>query len=188
MIPRRKVFIILCLFAFCAIPVYTSASLPMVGFPLKPSPAEGPYQDVAFLEKANMSIYALSNTSIPNGTTLLDLKSIQQQISKMNISPELYPLASNINAFLYYTGKAGTEYSDAMSLSSSPFSPIDQNNGLFSDAEMYYSAATSVWNRIKAQYPDVTLYTMHITTDQSSYSSSLMGGEESKYGAKSGLW
>jgi len=165
MIPRTRILVIICLLAICAIPVLSSASLPMVGFPLKSSPAEGPYQDDEFSESANLSIYALSNTTIPNGTTLLELKSTQQQISKMKVSPEFYPVASNINAFLYYTGKAGTEYNEAKTLTSSPYSPVDQDSGQFTDADTYYSAAKTVWERIKARYPDVTLYTMPKTTN-----------------------
>ncbi len=148
----------------------------MVGFPLTPSPSEGPYQDEQFLERSNTSIYGLSNTTLPNGTSLLELKSVQQQISKMKISPDLYPLASNINAFLYYTGKAGTEYNEANSLASSPYSPVDLNGGQFTDADMYYSAAKTVWERIKGHYPDVTLYTMPKTTNLPSTSGYSLSG------------
>jgi hypothetical protein len=156
----QKAVILICLIALCAIPVYSSASLPMVGFPLKPSPEDGPYQDDEFIEKANTSIYSLSNKTVPTGLTLRDLQSVQQQLSKMSISPEFYDEASTINAFLYYTTKAGDEYDDAMTLSNSPYSPVTEDSAMFNDANEYYLAAKNVWEKIKSRYPDVTLYTM----------------------------
>jgi len=189
MITKTRILAFISLLAICAIPVCSAANLPMIGFPLKPAHAEGPYQDEQFLEKANLSIYALSNTTVPNGTTLLEVQSIQQQISKMNISPKLYPVASNINAFLYYTGKAGNEYSAAMSLSSSQFSPVGPDSSQFQDADMYYSAAKTVWGRIQNIYPDVTLYTLSGTTDTTSYNgNTLYAPVSSPHGAYSGLW
>jgi hypothetical protein len=189
MIPRTRILAFICLLAICAIPVYSAASLPMVGFTLKPSPAAGPYQDEEFLEKANISIYALSNTTVPNGTTLLEVQSIQQQISKLNISPGLRPVALNINAFLYYTGRAGTEYSLAKSLSGSQYSPVAPDSSQFNDANMYYSAAKTVWGRIQNLYPEVTLYTLSGTTDTTSYNGdTLYTPVSSPHGAYTGLW
>lgn len=142
------------------LPICASASLPLVGFPIKQSPATGPYDDAKFLEQTNTSIYGLSNQTIPTGITLRNLQTMQQQLSKMSISPELYPKAVQINAFLYYTVKAGDEYDDANILSDKPYTPITSDSAIFREAEEYYQAATSVWKTIKDQYPGVTLYTM----------------------------
>jgi hypothetical protein len=150
------------------LPVISSAGLPMVGFSLKPSPAEGPYQDAEFLEQANMTIYSLSNQSVPTGTPLRDLQTVQQKLSKMSISPEQYSFASDVNAFLYYTGKAGNEYGDAISLTNSPYSPVGMDGAQYAEANNYYLAAKTVWERIKDHYPDVTLYTLSESSDGTS--------------------
>jgi hypothetical protein len=160
MASKKKIYVILCLFAICALPVCSSAALPIVGFPLKPSPAEGPYQDDVFLEKANETIYGLSNHSVPSGTAIRELQSVQQQLAKMKISPKLYPVASDINAFLYYTGKAGSEYGDALIMTTNFNIPASQGQGQLAEAGKYYTAATEVWEGIKGMYPNVTLYTL----------------------------
>jgi hypothetical protein len=160
MMDRNKILLIVSLVVVCALPVCTSAGLPMVQFPLKASPAQGPYQDDAFFAKGDKLITSLSNTSVPSGTALLDLISTQQTISRMSISPALHAKAQNVNDFLFYTGKAGTYYSDASSLTHSPYSPISQGEAGLDDANIYYSAAKQVWERIKDDYPGVTLYTL----------------------------
>lgn len=142
------------------LPIGALAEQPIVGFPLKASPAQGPYQDEEFLNMANETISALSNQTVPNGTNLLELQSVQQQLAKMKISKELHPLATNINAFLYYTGKAGSEYGDAASITASPNIPASQGASQFAEAARYYQAATEVWQKIKDVYPNVTIYKM----------------------------
>lgn len=155
-----KIFALFCLCAICVLPVSSSAALPFVGVSLKPSPAVGPYQDDAFLEKANETISAFSNQTVPNGTDLLELQSTQQQLAKMKISPKFYPVASEINAFLYYTGKTGGMYADALSMTASNNIPKSQGNSQIAEANTYYTAATETWDQIKDMYPNVTLYTM----------------------------
>jgi len=160
MTSRKKFFVFLCLCAMCALPACSSAALPFVGISLKPSPAEGPYQDDIFLEKANETISAFSNQTIPNGTSLLELQSVQHQLVKMNISPKLYPVASNISAFLYYTGKAGSEYGDVITMTSSRIISATQGPSQLAEVDTYYTAATEVWQGVKDMYPNVTLYTV----------------------------
>ena len=134
--------------------------LPMVGFPLHPSPPTGPYQDTEFLELANSTIYDLTNQSLPNGTELRDLQTIQQQLARMNISPELYPEAEQINAYLYYTAKAGDEYSEALSFTSKPYSPAFRDTTLYGDAYTYQNASRTIWNQIKGRYPGIVPYSL----------------------------
>ena len=158
---HRKIFLI-GIIIICAFTVH-AASLPMITFPLKPSPGAGPYQDEEFLELANDTIYSLSNQTIPNGTALLDLQTTQQKLSKMNISPKLYPTATQINAYLYYTAKAGNTYSDVMSFYSKPYSPVYQDESLTSEAREYQAASQTIWNRIQDLYPGVTPYRLETT-------------------------
>lgn len=152
--------VLLCICAVCSLPVLSFADLPFVGNSLRPSPASGPYQDEMFLEKANETISSLSNQSVPKGAVLLELQSVQLQLAKMNISPKLYPVASQINAFLYYTGKAGSNYGDALTMTASDNIPADQGDTQLAEGDRYYTAATEVWQEIKDRYPNVTLYTM----------------------------
>ncbi|PKL60921.1 MAG: hypothetical protein CVV33_00220 [Methanomicrobiales archaeon HGW-Methanomicrobiales-4] len=144
---HRSIFFI-CIITICAFTIHAT-SLPMVTFPLKPSPEAGPYQDEEFLEEVNETIYGLSNQTIPNGTALRELQTKQQMLSKMSISPELYPTATQINAYLYYTTKAGTEYSDAMSFYTRPYSPVYEDESLIGEAQEYQAASKTIWNRIK---------------------------------------
>lgn len=176
----------MCIIACCAIPVY-SAALPMVGFPLKPSPAAGPYQDDEFLEKANTSIYSLSNKTVPTGIELRSLQSVQQQMSKMSISPELFDEASEINAFLYYTTKAGDEYGDASSLTGGFYTPVTDSSPMFNEAYEYYNAAKKSWAKIKSRYPDVNLYTM-TAPDSESDDNNLYSDTSVSPRGHSGLW
>ncbi len=189
MINRTALLLIFCLCAVCLLPLQASA-LPMVGFSLKQSPASGPYQDKEFLELANTTIYGLSNGTLPTGTANTDLRTVQSKMSKMSISPELYDNATDINAFIYYTWKAGDEYEDASSLGGSDFSPVTIDSSLYDDANEYYQAAKITWDRIKSGYPGVTLYTMPVQTtgygDGASYDP--YTHSYTNKGAHSGLW
>ncbi len=189
MMIHKKTIILLCFILCGIIPVMVAASLPMVGFPLRPSPEVGPYQDEEFLEKANTTIYGLSNQSVPSGTGLRSMQSLQQKMARMNISPELYEEAADINSFLYYTVKAGSEFDDAMSLSRSEYSPISRDGPLFEDATKYYNAAKKVWDRIKTRYPGVTLYTMTVSSESSAGDGPVGNGDDYvSRQAMTGLW
>jgi len=189
MINRSALLLIIGLCAVCLLPLQASA-LPMVGFSLKQSPASGPYQDKDFLDQANKTIYGLSNKTLPTGTALMDLRTSQGQLSKMNISPALYNNATDINAFIYYTWKAGDEYEDASSLGGSYYSPVTTDSALYDDATEYYQAAKTTWDKIKSRYPGATLYTMPVQTTETGDGGSYdpyTHGSTSK-GAHSGLW
>ncbi|MDD1729516.1 MAG: hypothetical protein LUQ50_10660 [Methanospirillum sp.] len=149
--------IVLCILPTCV------ASLPIVMYPLKPSPAIGPYQDSEFLEISNETILGLSNQTIPNGTALRELQTTQQKLANMNISPELYPTAKQINAYLYYSAKAGDESSDAMSLADKPYSPEYTDWTVNLQAKIYQNASKTIWKQIQDLYPNVTSYTLRPT-------------------------
>jgi hypothetical protein len=154
-ISKRLFFIaliILCIFT------NQVASLPTIIFPLKPSPAIGPYQDDDFLHQSNNTIYELSNATIPNGTNLRELQTTQQKLSKMNVSPELYPTAKQINAYLYYVTKAGDAADDSMTLADKPYSPESTDWTINSDVTTYQNASLTIWNQIKDLYPNATTY------------------------------
>jgi len=147
-------------FIFLVVCISHAVALPSVMFPLKPSPANGPYQDSEFLELANETIYGLSNTTIPNGTSLRELQSTQQKLARMNVSPGFYPTAKQINAYLYYASKSGDELSDALNLADKPYSPVYRDVTMISEARKYQAASQTVWNQIKAMYPGVVPYTL----------------------------
>ena len=161
MIQRRMLLI--GIITLCAFTIH-AASLPMVIFPLKPSPETGPYQDEEFLELANETIYGLSNQTIPNGTTLRELQTTQQILAKMSISPDLYPTAAKINEYLYYTAKAGNEYSESLSFYSKPYSPIYNDESQISEAKQYQAASRIIWNQIQDRYPGVAPYRLEYAT------------------------
>lgn len=135
-----------------------TAGLPMVLFPLKPSPDTGPYQDDEFQELANETIYGLSNQTMPNGTALRELQTVQQRLSKMDISPEFYPKAEQINAYLYYTARAGKEYAEVMRFYTRPYSPVYRDQSLIRTAREYQDASSQIWAAISDLYPGVSPY------------------------------
>ncbi|WP_146201225.1 hypothetical protein [Methanospirillum lacunae] len=145
-----------------------ASSLPTILFPLKDSPATGPYQDDEFLTLASSAIYGLSNATIPNGTELRDLQSTQQKLAKMNISPDFYEKARKINAYLYYTAQAGDAYSDAMSLSGKAYSPVYEDPSALSEVQEYQAASKTMWNQIQDLFPGVEPY--RITTEEKPFS------------------
>jgi hypothetical protein len=147
-------FIVICLFA-----TYVS-SLPMVMFPLKPSPSTGPYQDDEFLKIANDSIYSLSGQIMPNGTSLRELETTQQKLATMNISPELYPKAKKINEYLYYACKAGDESSDVMNLADKKGSPEYTDWTVDTQAKTYQNASVTIWIDIQDLYPNATPFNL----------------------------
>lgn len=159
---QKRLFLI-GIITLCACTIQAS-SLPTVLFPLKSSPDTGPYQDEEFLKLANETIYGLSNQTIPNSTALRELQTTQQILSKMSISPELYPKAKQINAYLYYTAKSGNEYADAMSFYSKPYSPMYKNKSLISEAQEYQQASQIIWSQIQDLYPGVTPYRLETST------------------------
>lgn len=134
------------------------SALVIVGSPLKPSPSQGPYQDEEFLALANDTIYTYTNGTVPNGTDLLILSTTQKQLSRMNISPELHPEATQINAFLYYTAKASEEFEDALSITGKPYSPQYRDTTAYADAYAYQNASRVVWEKIKDRYPGIVPY------------------------------
>ena len=184
---HSKIFIIgIIIIGLCTI---HAASLPMVIFPLKPSPETGPYQDEEFLELANETIYGLSNQTIPNGTALRELQTTQQVLAKMSISPDLYPTAANINEYLYYTARAGYEYADALSFYSKPYSPVYNDESQISEAKQYQEASRIIWNQIQDRYPGVAPYRLEYATIP--FSTNENPNFEWPYGGSSssgGLW
>ena len=89
---------------------------------------------------------------------------MQQKLSQMSISPQLYPNAKKINAYLYYTAKAGTDYSDALNFYSKPYSPVYMDESQISGAKQYQAAAQIIWNQIKDLYPGVIPYRLEYTS------------------------
>jgi hypothetical protein len=154
----RDLYLLLILIALGSCICLSASALVIVGFPLKSSPPQGPYQDEEFLDLANDTIYAYTNETLPNGTDLLTLSTIQQQLSRMNISPELHPEATQINAFLYYTTKAGEEFEEALSITGKAYSPAYRDTSAYADAYEYQNASRVVWEKIKERYPGIVPY------------------------------
>lgn len=163
--PSRILLTVILIIMFC---VAHALSLPTILFPLKDSPATGPYQDDEFLALATSAIYGLSNATIPNGTELRDLQSTQQKLAKMNISPEFFEKAEKINAYIYYTAQAGDAYADAMSLSGKAYSPVYEDPSALSEVQEYQAASKTMWNQIQDLFPGVEPY--RITTEKKPFS------------------
>ncbi|MDD1729447.1 MAG: hypothetical protein LUQ50_10290 [Methanospirillum sp.] len=123
-------------------------------YPLNPSPSTGPYDDQKFMDIATTQIMGFSGKTLPTeGNELLNLKSVQMELSRMNISPDFYPRASLVNAYLYNLSQAGDAYGTTKSLTDHPStlgSPIyDQ----YSKARGIFANALKTWSEIKDLFP-----------------------------------
>ena len=71
-----------------------------------------PYNDEAFKSEAEKIIGKISNSSVPTGAKLSEVTDAYYRLIMENVSPELFPNAHNIVAYLYYTSMAGEVYED----------------------------------------------------------------------------
>jgi hypothetical protein len=123
-------------------------------FPLKPSSSTGPYDDQKCMDMATTQINVFSGKMLPTeGTDLLNLKSTQMQISRMNISPDFYPRASLINAYLYKLNQAGETYGTTKRLTDHPSTLGSPVYDQYSKARSYYNDAMEIWGDIKDLFP-----------------------------------
>lgn len=124
-------------------------------YALKPSPAIGPYDDQKFLNNSTAIITKLSGKIIPiEGPDLLNLKSEQIQLSRLNISPDFYPEATKINAYLFKIFQAGETYGTSKRLTDHPDSLGSPVYDQYTKARSYYSDAMDIWADIKNIFPN----------------------------------
>lgn len=126
-------------------------------YPLKPSPSTGPYDDKKFMDYANAQITGFSGKVIPSeGIDLLNLKSTQIQLSRMNISPAFYPKASLINVYLYKIGNTGETYGTTKMMTNHPYTLGSLDPEQYTKARGYYDDAMESWNNISDLFPNAT--------------------------------
>ena len=138
-----------------ALPVFAEDT--GIEFPLEPSPLTGPYDDAKFMNNATTQINALSGQLIPTeGIELLNLKSTQIQLSKMNVSSEFYPNASQTNLYLYQIGTVGETYGTTKRLTDHPNTLGSPELDQYTKARGYYSDAMKTWANISSLFPNAT--------------------------------
>lgn len=124
-------------------------------YSLKPSPSIGPYDDQKFLNNSNAIITRLSGKIIPiDGPDLLNLKSEQIQLSRLNISSDFYPEATKINAYLFKIIEAGETYGTSKRLTDHPDTLGSPVYDQYTKARSYYSDAMDIWTDIKSLFPN----------------------------------
>ncbi|WP_146201114.1 hypothetical protein [Methanospirillum lacunae] len=124
-------------------------------YPLKPSPSIGPYDDQKFLNNSTAILTKLSGKIIPiEGPDLLNLKSEQIQLSRLNISPDFYPEATKINAYLFKISQAGETYGTSKRLTEHPDTLGSPVYDQYTKARSYYSDAMEIWTDIKDLFPN----------------------------------
>jgi len=125
-------------------------------YALKPSPVSGPYNDQKFMDLATSILTNLSGKVIPiEGVELLNLKSNQIQLSRMNISPEFYPQATKINSYLLKICQAGETYSTTKTLTDHPNTLGSPVYDQYTKARSNYSDAMALWADIKDLFPKI---------------------------------
>jgi hypothetical protein len=156
---RRLIFsfqiLLLILSLGIALPVFGDDT--GIQFPLKPSPSTGPYDDTRFMDNATVQINGLSGQLIPtDGVELLNLKSTQIQLSKMNVSPEFYQNASQINLYLYQIGTVGETYGTTKRLTDHPNTLGSPELDPYTKARGYYQDSMKTWANISSLFPNAT--------------------------------
>jgi hypothetical protein len=125
-------------------------------YPLKPSPSIGPYDDIKFMNNSVTILTRLSGNQIPiEGSDLLNLKSEQIQLSRLNISTEFYPEATKINAYLFKICQAGETYGASKRLTDHPNSLGSPIYDQYTKARSYFSDAMEIWTDIKGLFPNI---------------------------------
>ncbi|HWQ68158.1 MAG TPA: hypothetical protein VN372_14980 [Methanospirillum sp.] len=117
------------------------------------------YKDDAFRADATEVIESLSNRTVPTGRENSQVYGAYSRLRGMSVSPEFYPAAYDMVAFLYYTAKAGEAYEEFHQKQNS-MSSITNGDEYYQLAENYYEAANVYWDALKAQFPSVTVYTL----------------------------
>jgi len=118
-----------------------------------------PYNDEAFKSEAEKIIGKISNSSVPTGTKLSEVTDAYYRLIMENVSPDLYPNAHNIAAYLYYTSKAGETYTDYHAYLKSVSKTTDGSE-YYTVADQYRQVAAEFWNKIKDLYPNMTMFTL----------------------------
>ncbi len=123
-----------------------------------PSDAK-PYNDEAFMNEAEKIIGKISNSSVPTGTKLSEVTDAYYRLIMENVSPELFPNAHNIVAYLYYTSMAGEVYEDYHEYMNSVSKTTDGSE-YYMVADQNRQVAAEFWNKIKDLYPNMTMFTL----------------------------
>ena len=123
-----------------------------------PSDAK-PYNDEAFMSEAEKNIGKISNSSVPTGTKLSEVTDAYYRLIMENVSPELFPNAHNIVAYLYYTSMAGEVYEDYHEYINSVSKTTDGSE-YYTVADQNRQVAAEFWNKIKDLYPNMTMFTL----------------------------
>lgn len=134
-----------------------TATIDEFAYALKPSPAVGPYDDTLFMTSATEQIMDLSGKEIPyDGTDLLELKSSQIQLSRMNISADFYPNATEINTYLFKIVSAGETYGTTKTLTDHPNTLGSSEYDPYTKARATYADAMTIWANISPMFPNAT--------------------------------
>jgi hypothetical protein len=134
-----------------------TASIDELAYALKPSPAVGPYDDTLFMTSATEQITGLSGKVIPyDGPELLNLKSSQIQLSRMNISADFHSNATQINEYLFKIVSAGETYGTTKTLTDHPNTLGNPEYDPYTKARATYTDAMMVWSNISPMFPNAT--------------------------------
>ena len=128
-----------------------------------PSDAK-PYNDDAFMNEAEKIIGKISNSSVPTGTKLSEVTDAYYRLIMENVSPELFPNAHNIVAYLYYTSMAGEVYEDYHDYLGSVSKTTDGSE-YYTVADQNRQVAAEFWNKIEDLYPNMTMFTLPAVGD-----------------------
>ncbi len=119
----------------------------------------GPYNDEVFMKEATKVIGMISNTTVPTGSVLGELTDTYYRLIMEDVSPDLFPLANNIVAYIYYSSMAGTVYEDYHTYLNSVSKSTDGSE-YYAVADQYRQVSAEYWDKIKDSFPNMTMYTL----------------------------
>ncbi|MDD1724626.1 MAG: hypothetical protein LUQ07_05810 [Methanospirillum sp.] len=132
---------------------------------MKNSSDAKPYEDESFLKDAGEVIGKISNSSVPTGSKLSEVTDAYYRLIMDNVSPELFPKADNIVAYIYYTSQAGSAYTDFNDYKKSVSKSTDGSE-YYTVADQYYKKSGEYWDKIKDLYPNQSMYTLPAASDE----------------------
>ncbi len=126
---------------------------------MKASSDATPYNDDAFMSEAGKIIGKISNSTVPTGSLLSEVTDAYYRLIMENVSPDLFPTANNIIAYIYYASMAGNAYTDYHSYLTSVSKTTDGSE-YYTLADQYRQVSAEYWDQIKDKFPNMTMYTL----------------------------
>ena len=140
------------------VPGLCSAASDPSTMPLTLNPnASAPYDDDKFLQIVTPVIKGLTDTKL-NISERTDVESVYYSAVAMKVSPDFYPVASNVTRLLFYLASSSETYEELEKDSGLGTHNDDVKDSLKAQADADYRVAEDAWRGLSMVYPNSTLF------------------------------